>query len=70
MYRLLSPLIVLVPQVYFTRKSVDCVACCICHFSAWFRQDHGFDPPCGSQWICGYDLLKSAIPRSNGSNFS
>ena len=30
----------------------------------------GFDPPCGSQWICGYDLLKSAIPRSNGSNFS
>ena len=30
-----------------TRKSVDCVACCICHCSAWFwfRQDHGFDPP-------------------------
>ena len=27
MYRFLSPLIVLVPQA---RKSVDCVACCIC----------------------------------------
>ena len=36
----------------FTRKSVDCVACCICHCQAQFRQDHGchgFDPPCGSQ---------------------
>ena len=37
-----------------TRKSVDCVACCICHCSAWCRQDHGFDPPYGSHQLPVY----------------
>ena len=37
-----------------TRKSVDCVACCIYHCSAWFRQDHGFDPPYGSHQLPAY----------------
>ena len=30
---------------------VDCFAWCICHCSPWFRQDHGFDPPCGSHQL-------------------
>ena len=30
---------------------VDCFAWCTCHCSAWFRQDHGFDPPCGSHQL-------------------
>ena len=34
--------------------SVDCFAWCICHCSAWFRQDHGFDPPCGSHQLLVY----------------
>ena len=44
-------MVVLAPHdsnVVSTRKSIDCLACCICHCSASFRQDHGFDPPCGS----------------------
>ena len=42
-------------QMYlFTRKSVDCFAWCICHCSAWFRQDHGFDPPRGSHQLPVY----------------
>ena len=55
MCKVLSPLIVLEPQdLNLTRKSVDCVACCICHCSAWFRQDHGFDPPYGSHQLPVY----------------
>ena len=58
MYKVLSPLIVLEPQdLNFTlhhHKSVDCVACCICHSSAWFRQDHGFDPLYGSHQLPVY----------------
>ena len=38
-------------NVVFTRKSVDCLACCICHCSAKFRQDNGFDPACGSHQL-------------------
>ena len=60
MDKVLSPLIVLEPQDLnltlnaLTRKSVDCVACCIYHCSAWFRQDHGFDPPYGSHQLPAY----------------
>ena len=48
MYKVLFPLIVLEPQ------SVDCVACCICHCSPWFKQDHTFDPPYGSHQLPVY----------------
>ena len=53
MYRFISPLIVvLVPKdLKLTHYALDCVACCLCHCSAWFRQDHGFDPPCGSHQL-------------------
>ena len=43
-------LLYLNPYMYlFTCKPVcaDCFVCCICHCLAWFRQDHGFDLPCG-----------------------
>ena len=26
----------------------------MCHCSPWFRQDHGFDPPCGSHQLSVY----------------
>ena len=43
MYRFISPLIFLVPQL-ITRKSVDCVACCICHCSVGVRSQNNLFP--------------------------
>ncbi len=42
---------------FFTRKSVDYFAFCICQYMVQFRQDHGFDPPCGSHQLPVFGFL-------------
>ena len=64
MHRFIPPLIVLVPQDLYSslRASLLTVLRVVCHCSAKFRKDHGFDPPCGSHQLLVF-LKYSVRPK-------
>jgi len=48
---------------FFMCKSVERSACCPCHCLALFRQDHGFDPPCGSHQLLVFKRLSLSLSQ-------